>query len=354
MILELLILSVHPMLDNNELNKSSINSEFIKNDPLLTKSDLKNMNEPINSSNGDELNNYVLSSASSLAGFNNDIDKDEYLMVPSINFPPTYSHSTHRLDEKSEDHYNNDNEEDNKYCTIIYPQSYYIYHNRNNNFGYAPNILQNRTSETDLEAAFDSKKPVILIYDKPLGDYTARWITFGNFIHKMAVISGLSSLIIQPFLLKKIYPRLKNKILSTSIPILMSQINIDSKDKVYTLFWSWDPCCKYQILRSLDNVSIPVKQAIIHHFMDSYFGDSDFVVGKGIYNQGHTGDTHNIMNKDPLKFIYSKNFDQNIKSQVNIAKSGQEEDFRPVVLIYKDDIRRKYLHCALNLFKNIG
>lgn len=47
----------------------------------------------------------------------------------------------------------------------------------------------------ELEKSLDSCCAVIVIEPSQLGDETARWITAGNVLHKMAVISGFSSLV---------------------------------------------------------------------------------------------------------------------------------------------------------------
>lgn len=47
----------------------------------------------------------------------------------------------------------------------------------------------------ELEKALDSCCAVIVIEPSQLGDETARWITAGNVLHKMAAISGFSSLV---------------------------------------------------------------------------------------------------------------------------------------------------------------
>lgn len=47
----------------------------------------------------------------------------------------------------------------------------------------------------ELEKALDSCCSYIVIEPSQLGDETARWISFGNYLHKTAVISGLASII---------------------------------------------------------------------------------------------------------------------------------------------------------------
>lgn len=47
----------------------------------------------------------------------------------------------------------------------------------------------------ELEKALDSRCSYIVIEPSQLGDETARWISFGNYLHKTAVISGVASVI---------------------------------------------------------------------------------------------------------------------------------------------------------------
>lgn len=47
----------------------------------------------------------------------------------------------------------------------------------------------------ELEKALESCCSIIVIEPNPLGEETARWITFGNYLHKTAVISGVTSII---------------------------------------------------------------------------------------------------------------------------------------------------------------
>lgn len=47
----------------------------------------------------------------------------------------------------------------------------------------------------ELEKALDSCCTIIVIEPPQLGDETARWITVGNYLHKMAVITGVSSIL---------------------------------------------------------------------------------------------------------------------------------------------------------------
>lgn len=47
--------------------------------------------------------------------------------------------------------------------------------------------------ENELELALDRGYKIIVIEPSSVGDETARWIAFGNCLHKTAILSGLSA-----------------------------------------------------------------------------------------------------------------------------------------------------------------
>ncbi|XP_045472674.1 transmembrane protein 11-A, mitochondrial [Harmonia axyridis] len=89
----------------------------------------------------------------------------------------------------------------------------------------------------ELEKALHAKCSVIVIEPTQLGDETARWITFGNYIHKTAVISGLSSHVIGLAWPESII--LQGSLCTASL--LMTAL--------YTASWQFDHCVKYQVER---------------------------------------------------------------------------------------------------------
>jgi hypothetical protein len=87
----------------------------------------------------------------------------------------------------------------------------------------------------ELERALEESRSVIIIEPYQLGEETARWIRFGNFLHKAAVVSGAGCLL-SPFLVHKFsWLYLPCGVMSVSCALF------------YTLSWATDPCCKYQI-----------------------------------------------------------------------------------------------------------
>ena len=70
-----------------------------------------------------------------------------------------------------------------------------------------------------------------------LGDETVRWIRFGNFLHKSAVLSTLGTLVTLPMLPANIG-------YYTAVPIGVFGVCCAG---LYDLSWQFDPCCKYQV-----------------------------------------------------------------------------------------------------------
>lgn len=87
----------------------------------------------------------------------------------------------------------------------------------------------------ELEKALDSCCAVIVIEPSQLGDETARWISFGNCLHKTAVLSGLAS-IVTGF----VWPdNLTPQIPTSALSFLCTGL--------YTAAWQFDHCVKYQV-----------------------------------------------------------------------------------------------------------
>ena len=89
--------------------------------------------------------------------------------------------------------------------------------------------------EMELERALEAGVTVIVIEPSRLGDETARWIAFGNCLHKTAVLAGLGSVATAFIWTDKPYVCLPLGIIS----VLCTG--------VYTLSWQFDPCVKYQV-----------------------------------------------------------------------------------------------------------
>ncbi|XP_028131550.1 transmembrane protein 11-A, mitochondrial [Diabrotica virgifera virgifera] len=103
----------------------------------------------------------------------------------------------------------------------------------------------------ELEKALESRCSIIVIEPTQLGDETARWISFGNYLHKTAVISGLTS-IISGFA----WP-------DTFVPQAPLSIISSLCTGLYTVSWQFDHCVKYQVERDVRKLSrLPILGAL--------------------------------------------------------------------------------------------
>lgn len=98
--------------------------------------------------------------------------------------------------------------------------------------------------EEQLESAFESRVPHIIIEPALVGDEVSKWITVGNFLHKTSVISGVISLL-TPLICPTKYRY------HVSLPL--SGMNLLCM-VVYNFSWQHDPCCKYQIEGNSDQL----------------------------------------------------------------------------------------------------
>ncbi|KAK3908467.1 Transmembrane protein 11-A, mitochondrial [Frankliniella fusca] len=104
--------------------------------------------------------------------------------------------------------------------------------------------------ENELELALDRGYKIIVIEPSRLGDETARWIAFGNCLHKTAIISGLSAVCTG-----LIWER----------PLVCTPLGVLSLlcSGLYTVSWQFDPCCKYQVERNHQNLpKMPILQSV--------------------------------------------------------------------------------------------
>ncbi len=72
---------------------------------------------------------------------------------------------------------------------------------------------------------------------QPRSSFPCRWIRFGNFLHKSAVLASLGALVSLPFL----HHSTSNL---TSIPLGVFGIGCAA---LYDVSWQFDPCSQYQV-----------------------------------------------------------------------------------------------------------
>ncbi|KAF5287077.1 hypothetical protein FQA39_LY16062 [Lamprigera yunnana] len=149
-----------------------------------------------------------------------------------------------------------------------------------------------QTFALELERALDAECAIIVIEPTQLGEETARWIRVGNCLHKTAVLSGLGAIVTgwcYGSSYTTYYPDFIGLMWSDK-PIICLPFGVLSLlcTGFYTVSWQFDNCVKYQEER------------------------------------------------DPKKLS---------KLQVLTTMSAAS----PIVLVRKDDAKRKILHCTVSL-----
>lgn len=95
------------------------------------------------------------------------------------------------------------------------------------------------TIEKQLEEALIHGYSVIVIEPRGLGEDAIRWITFGNFLHKSAVLANCGCLLLLPFLSRR----------TNNLAVVPLGLFGASCVFLYNFSWHFDPCCRYQVDR---------------------------------------------------------------------------------------------------------
>lgn len=93
-----------------------------------------------------------------------------------------------------------------------------------------------------IDDALDLSPTFIAIKEKNVATQVIKWITFGNFLHKSAVISSLMT-----FLLPRLTPMAPENFKRMIIIIFGCSSIIATL--IYNSCWMFDPCSKYQVLK---------------------------------------------------------------------------------------------------------
>lgn len=91
--------------------------------------------------------------------------------------------------------------------------------------------------EQELENAITAGYSVIVIEPRVLGDEVIRWIRFGNFLHKTAVLASFISIIQLPWLSRRT---------ANLVPLPLGLVGV-SCALFYNISWHGDPCSYYQV-----------------------------------------------------------------------------------------------------------
>ncbi|KAH8867095.1 Transmembrane protein 11 mitochondrial [Schistosoma japonicum] len=208
--------------------------------------------------------------------------------------------------------------------------------------------------ERELDFVLSRKVCMVIIEPESLGEITWRWIRTGNWLHKTAVISGIAAvttagigLMWNSTFSKICFPldlgirwfhtvRTDGALITITPSIIrftttaLSAVSASAAG-LYALFWQWDPCCKYQVASSL--ASLPVGT--------TSFVTNDNSPGSGMSNGGSPSGSSEISqagNGKRPRAIIAENH-----------SSSSSPPLRPVVLVHRDDGRRKMLHNTISL-----
>ncbi|CAL8089765.1 unnamed protein product [Calicophoron daubneyi] len=210
--------------------------------------------------------------------------------------------------------------------------------------------------ERQLDFVLTRRVGMVIIEPETLGEITWRWIRTGNWLHKTAVICGFSALatagigalwrsnhfpaLVEPRWLsgshaEAIVIGLTPKLIRMSTTLL-SAVSASAAG-CYALFWQWDPCCKYQVASSLASLPRGVTSVMncngglttsCHSGRDS----PRSVACNGASPNGSSGESHGSRSRPVI---------------VENRFHPHGPPLRPVVLVHRDDNRRKLLHNTL-------
>ncbi|CAH8575401.1 unnamed protein product [Schistosoma turkestanicum] len=219
--------------------------------------------------------------------------------------------------------------------------------------------------ERELDFVLSRKVCMVIIEPEFLGEVTWRWIRTGNWLHKTAVISGIAAVttagigLMWNCAFPRIYFPLNLDVCSlptvrTSgalIAITPSFIRFTtttlsaisaSAAGLYALLWQWDPCCKYQVASSLASLPVGMASCVTsnsHASMNSHPDDNS--PGSGMSNDDSpsaSSELSQTSNEKRVRVIIAEN-----------RSNSSSPPLRPVVLVHRDDGRRKILHNTVSL-----
>lgn len=97
-----------------------------------------------------------------------------------------------------------------------------------------------------LERALTNYK-FIIIEPKRLAEETCHWIMLGNILTQLSAVTGLASILFAP---SRLY-----------ISAPLAGVSLIARG-FYEVSWSFDPCSKYQVERSVDRLDVQYKEAV--------------------------------------------------------------------------------------------
>ncbi|CAH8658722.1 unnamed protein product [Schistosoma bovis] len=188
--------------------------------------------------------------------------------------------------------------------------------------------------ERELDFVLSRKVCMVIIEPESLGEVTWRWIRTGNWLHKTAVISGIAAVTTAGIDLGiRLFPTVRTSgALITITPSVIRFITTTlsaisaSAAGLYALFWQWDPC--------FGTASFVTSSS--HALTNSHPDDNS--PGSGMSNGESPSGSSEMSNGKRARAIIAENH-----------SNSNSPPLRPVVLVHRDDGRRKILHNAVSL-----
>ncbi|GAA42997.2 transmembrane protein 11 mitochondrial [Clonorchis sinensis] len=223
--------------------------------------------------------------------------------------------------------------------------------------------------ERELDFVLSRKVSLVIIEPESLGEVTWRWIRTGNWLHKTAVICGFSALATAGFAAfwnshhsyilsssSNLHSRwLNDTPAGTALLVLTPRLLRMSTTffsglssmaaSFYALFWQWDPCCKYQVAPSLSSLPRGLRSIMNGSHKNPYRSSngSPACLGSiGNSPNGSSGLSQMTGNNGRIRPVITEN-----------PSHPYGPPLRPVVLIHRDDGRRKLLHNTLALSSTV-
>ncbi|KAF6771471.1 hypothetical protein AHF37_10184 [Paragonimus kellicotti] len=218
--------------------------------------------------------------------------------------------------------------------------------------------------ERELDFVLSRNVGMVIIEPESLGEITWRWIRTGNWLHKIAVVCGFSALTTAAGSIAW-----NTFDLSTRVPsAIASRWHTDSQADIilvsvapqifristavfsalsattagfYALFWQWDPCCKYQVASRLAALPRGFTSVVsCNGTKPSLLSVPGRESPLGTTSSGHS----------PSNGSSTQN--GTTRSRPVIMENRHNPNgppLRPVVLVHRDDKRRKLLHNTVAL-----
>ena len=117
---------------------------------------------------------------------------------------------------------------------------------------------------TELDQYLYSQTKVIIIRARTLGYETRKWISFGNWLHRTAIISSINCL-----MTAKVWGTDHVFLLPWGVLSILT-------GSIYAISWQTDPCMEYQVEKNADKIRTILKTSRLKDFDDDDLESDDY------------------------------------------------------------------------------